>query len=104
MSVISIVDKDLAVVYSKYMPVFFRQYLLEKGFDFVEVPDQEYENLGSNVLALAPRICVMMEGNKITADNLRKHNALVYTYPGREISFKGTGGPTCLTCPVTREQ
>jgi arginine deiminase len=103
MSVISIVDKDLAVVYSKYMPVFFRQYLLEKGFSFVEVPDHEYENLGSNVLALAPRICVMMEGNKITADNLREHNALVYTYPGGEISFKGTGGPTCLTCPVTRD-
>jgi arginine deiminase len=103
MSLISIVDKDLAVVYSKYMPVFFRQYLLEKGFSLVEVPDHEYDNLGSNVLALAPRVCVMMEGNKITEEKLKEHKALVYTYPGREISFKGTGGPTCLTCPVTRD-
>lgn len=102
MSIISIVDKDLAVVYSKYMPVPFREYLIKKGFELVEVNDKEYDNLGSNVLALAPRVCVLMEGNKDIYDKLNGKGCKLYTYPGPELSFKGTGGPTCLTCPVTR--
>jgi N-dimethylarginine dimethylaminohydrolase len=102
MSIISIVDADLAVVYSRYMPVPFREFLIERGFDLVEVNDQEYENLGSNVLALAPRVCVLMEGNKDIYDKLDQKGCKLYTYPGAELSFKGTGGPTCLTCPVTR--
>lgn len=103
MSIISIVDKDLAVVYSKYMPVFFRQYLIEKGFKLIEVPDIEYYNLGCNVLALAPRVCMMVEGNPITAQALRDAGAIVHEYKAQEIGFRGTGGPTCLTCPIQRE-
>ncbi len=102
MSIISIVDADLAVVYSRYMPVPFREFLIERGFDLVEVNDEEYENLGSNVLALAPRVCVLMEGNQDIYDKLDQKGCKLYTYPGAELSFKGTGGPTCLTCPVTR--
>lgn len=102
MSVISIVDQDLAVVYSRYMPVPFREFLIERGFDLVEVNDEEYNNLGSNVLALAPRVCVLMEGNKDIYNKLDEKGCKLHTYPGAELSFKGTGGPTCLTCPVTR--
>ncbi len=102
MSIISIVDADLAVVYSKYMPVPFREFLIERGFDLVEVNDEEYDNLGSNVLALGPRVCVLMEGNKDIYNKLEEKGCKLYTYPGAELSFKGTGGPTCLTCPVTR--
>ena len=102
MSVISIVDKDLAVVYSKYMPVFFRQFLIKKGFDLIEVNDKEYDNLGSNVLALAPRVCVLMAGNEDIIKKLENKGCQTLTYPGEDLSVKGTGGPTCLTCPVTR--
>ncbi|SHI51078.1 N-Dimethylarginine dimethylaminohydrolase [Dethiosulfatibacter aminovorans DSM 17477] len=102
MSIISIVDEDLAVVYSRYMPVPFREYLIERGFELVEVNDEEYDNLGSNVLALAPRVCVLMEGNRDIYDKLHEKGCKLYTYPGAELSFKGTGGPTCLTCPVAR--
>jgi len=102
MSIISIVDEDLAVVYSRYMPVSFRETLIEKGFDLVEVNDREYENLGSNVLALAPRVCLLMEGNNDIYGKLKDRGCRIFTYPGAELSFKGTGGPTCLTCPVTR--
>jgi len=41
MSFISIVDKDLAVVHSRLMPVFFRQLLIEKGIQLLEVPKDE---------------------------------------------------------------
>lgn len=103
MSVISLVDTDLAVVYSKYMPIFFREMLIQRGIKLIETPDKEYENLGTNVLALAPRIVVMVEGNGTVKENLEACGTKVYLYPGAEVSFRGTGGPTCLTCPVLRE-
>lgn len=102
LSFISIVDKDLAVVYSRLMPVPFREWLLERGFQFVEVPDEEYDSLGCNVLAVGPRQCVMLAGNPITKKRLEEAGAQVWTYEGNDISFKGTGGPTCLTRPILR--
>jgi len=103
MSIISMVDKDLAVVYSKYMPVFFREYLLSRGIQLIEVPDDEYDYLGSNVLALGNRKCVVLEGNPKTKAALIAAGAEVFQYPGRDLSYFGTGGPTCLTCPLQRD-
>lgn len=102
MSIISIVDNNLAVIYPRYMPVFFRELLLDRGFRFIEVDDDEYQNLGCNVLALAPGKCLMLSGNPKTAAQLRKNGIEVLEYQGTDISLKGTGGPTCLTCPVVR--
>lgn len=102
MSFISMVDRDLAVVHSRLMPVFFRQLLIERGIQLIEVPNDEYMNLGCNVLALAPRVCVIAAGNDCTKQQLLDAGATVYEYKGNEISYKGTGGPTCLTCPVVR--
>lgn len=103
MSVISMVSDSLAVVYSRYMPVVFRQLLLNRGIRLIEVDDTEYQNLGSNVLALAPGICLIMEGNPLIKGALEEAGCQVYTYPGKNLSFYGTGGPTCLTCPVCRD-
>ncbi|HBJ02960.1 MAG TPA: amidinotransferase [Lysinibacillus sp.] len=102
MSFISMVDKDLAVVHSRLMPVFFRQLLVERGIQLVEVPKDEYDTLGCNVLALAPRVCVIPEGNTVTKQQLIEAGATVFEYKGHQISVLGTGGPTCLTCPVIR--
>ncbi|KYG89163.1 amidinotransferase [[Bacillus] sp. KCTC 13219] len=102
MSFISMVDKNLAVVHSRLMPVFFRQYLIAKGIQLIEVPKEEYDVLGCNVLAIAPRVCMIAKGNPITKQRLLDAGATVYEYKGDEISLKGTGGPTCLTCPVIR--
>ncbi|HJF30629.1 MAG TPA: amidinotransferase [Sporosarcina psychrophila] len=102
MSFISMVDRDLAVVHSRLMPVFFRQLLIERGIQLIEVPEDEYHNLGCNVLALAPRVCVIVNGNASTKQQLLDAGATVYEYKGEEISVKGTGGPTCLTSPVIR--
>lgn len=102
MSFLSIVDNDLAVVHSPLMPVFLRQLLLKKGYQLIEVPKEEYDTLGCNVLALAPRVCVLTEENAYTIQQLKDAGATVHTYKGQEISLLGTGGPTCLTCPVVR--
>jgi N-dimethylarginine dimethylaminohydrolase len=102
MSIISPVDDDLAVVYSPLMPVPFREMLAARGMQFVEVPEQEFESMGANVLALAPRLCLMVEGNPVTRARLEAAGARVQTYAGTEISLKGGGGPTCLTRPLER--
>ena len=102
MSFISMVDHDLAVVHSRLMPVFFRQLLVERGIQLIEVPEDEYHSLGCNVLALAPRVCMLVSGNASTKEQLEGAGATVYEYKGEEISVKGTGGPTCLTSPVIR--
>ena len=84
------------------MPVVFRDWLIDGGIELLEVPDEEFDTMGANVLAIAPRKCVMVEGNPITRSRLEKAGATVAEYDGREISLKGGGGPTCLTRPIIR--
>jgi arginine deiminase len=55
------------------------------------------------VLAIAPRHCVMLEGNPQTQARLRAAGCRVEVIAGREISAKGQGGPTCLTRPLLRD-
>jgi N-dimethylarginine dimethylaminohydrolase len=102
MSLISPVDRDLAVIFAPLMPEPFRRTLLDRGCRFVEVPDDEFETMGGNVLALGPRNCVMLDGNPKTRAALERAGAGVQVYEGREISLKGGGGPTCLTRPLER--
>ena len=103
MSILSPVDKNLAVVYSPLMSIAFRNYLLKKGYELIEVPDDEFETMGCNVLALSPRECLLVSGNSKTKSLLQKAGCKVIEYMGNEISVKGGGGPTCLTRPVWRE-
>ena len=103
MSLISPVDDHLAVVYSRLLPVPFREWLLERGLTLIEVPDEEFESMGTNVLALSPRQCVMLAGNPKTRAALERSGVEVLEYQGREISVKGGGGPTCLTRPLQRD-
>jgi N-dimethylarginine dimethylaminohydrolase len=103
MSLISPLDHDLAVVHSPLLTVPFRQWLLERGLTLVEVAEAEHETLACNVLALAPRVCLMLEGNPETRRLLERVGVEVRTFSGREIALKGAGGPTCLTRPLLRE-
>lgn len=102
MSNISPIDHNLYLVYSRLLPVPFRQYLINRGIKLIEVPDEEYDLMGCNVLALAPRKVIMIEGNPITQRRLEAEGVGVHTYDGSEISLKGGGGPTCLTRPFYR--
>jgi N-dimethylarginine dimethylaminohydrolase len=102
MSLLSPVDRNLAVVYSPLLPVPFREWLLARGLQLVDVPDEEFESMGTNVLALSPRRCVMLAGNPRTRAALERAGCEVLEYRGDEISVKGAGGPTCLTRPLVR--
>jgi len=102
MSLVSLVDHRMALVYLPLLPVPFWQYLKGRGFRLVEVPDEEFETMGPNVLALGPGECLMLEGNPITKRQLEEAGCRVLTYVGNEISHKAEGGPTCLTRPILR--
>ncbi len=102
MSILSPVDDDLAVVYSPLMPVPLRERLLARGMQLVEVPPEEFESMGANVLTIAPRRCIMVAGSPRTRALLERAQAEVLVYSGAEISLKGGGGPTCLTRPIGR--
>ena len=102
MSNISPIDHDLYLVYSRLLSVSFRKYLLDRKIQLIEVPDEEYASMGCNVLAMANRKVIMIEGNPITQKRLENEGVEVHTYNGAEISLKGAGGPTCLTRPFLR--
>jgi N-dimethylarginine dimethylaminohydrolase len=104
MSLISLVDEDLAVAYPRLLPVPFYQRLRANGMEFVEVPDSEFDRMAPNVLAVAPRDCIMLEGNPTTRRRLEDSGCRVRTYRGNEISLKAEGGATCLTRPVLRSR
>ena len=103
MSVISPVADDLALVYSPLLPVPFREKLLAMGMGLVEVPDEEFDTMGCNVLAVGPRRVVAAAGSPETRRRLEAAGVEVNVYSGAEISVKGCGGPTCLTRPLERE-
>ncbi|UCC44497.1 MAG: hypothetical protein JSU65_00805 [Candidatus Zixiibacteriota bacterium] len=102
MSFLSPIDRDLAVVYSPLMPVPFREQLIYRGIQLIEVPEDEYGQMACNVLALAPRKVITLDGNPITHGLMEDQGVEVLTYKGDEISRKGAGGPTCLTRPLQR--
>lgn len=104
MSILSPVDKNLAVVYSPLMPIKFRNELLKRNFELIEVPHKEFESMGCNVLAIAPRKCIMVDGNPKTKQLLEQAGCEVKAYKGNDISVKGGGGPTCLTRPMLRSR
>jgi N-dimethylarginine dimethylaminohydrolase len=99
LSLISPLAPDLAVVYLPLLPARLVELLEERGVELVEVPDEEFETMGPNVLALAPRVGLAVEGNPETRRRLERAGVEMAVYSGRELS-KGDGGPTCLTFPL----
>ena len=101
LSLLSPLAPDLVVGYPPLMPVRLAELLEERGIEIVAVPDKEFETMGSNVLALAPRVALAVDGNPETRRRLERAGVEVEVYEGTELS-KGDGGPTCLTQPLLR--
>lgn len=103
MSFLSLLDTDLAIVHRPLMPVPLHEMLQARGIRMIDVAPEEYDTLGCNVLAIAPRRVLIVEGNPITRSRLLDAGCQVIEFAGEEIAFKGSGGPTCLTRPLLRE-
>ena len=102
MSIISPIDRDLALIYRRFMPAETLAWLEQLGIKFVDVPEDEYATMGCNVLAIAPSKAIMLENLPGVKSGLESAGCTVATYKGLEISRKGEGGPTCLTRPLVR--
>jgi dimethylargininase len=102
LSFISPLDVDLALVYPRPAPVRLLKLLAERGIEVVEVPEEEFESQGANVLALGPRRALALDGNPETRKRMEQAGVDVAVYRGDEISKIGDGGPTCLTRPLLR--
>src|SRR6267143_6153843 len=94
MSIVSPVDRDLFLVYAPLIPVPFREALISRGIELVEVPAAEFDTLGCNVLGAAPREVLMLADNPETRARLERVGVTVREFAGREICLKGGGGPT----------
>ena len=101
LSLLSPLADDLVVAYKRLLPVRLAQILAERAIEIVDVPEDEFESMGANVLALAPRVALVVDGNPGTRRRLEQAGVDVLAYRGEELS-KGDGGPTCLTCPLLR--
>jgi N-dimethylarginine dimethylaminohydrolase len=102
MSLLSPLADDLVVAYLPLLPVRLVELLESRGIEIVDVPEEEFETMGPNVLALAPRVAVALERNAETRRRLERAGVELLTYEGTELS-KGDGGPTCLTRPLARD-
>jgi N-dimethylarginine dimethylaminohydrolase len=102
LSLLSLLDRDLVVGYPPLLPVRLVQLLEARGIRIVEVPPDELESMGPNVLALAPRVALALARNVETRRRMERAGVEVLVYRGEELS-KGDGGPTCLTLPLLRD-
>jgi N-dimethylarginine dimethylaminohydrolase len=87
MHLMSLISRSRRISRSVYMPLLptrLAQLLEERGVELVEVPDEEFDSMGSNVLALAPRVALAVDGNPETrpADGARR---------GRGTRLRGRG-------------
>ena len=101
-SLISFLDHRLALVHAPLLPVAFVELLHARAIELVAVAESEIPTLAANVLAVAPRDVIVVDGNPITRGRIEATGCRVRAFAGDEIAVKGQGGPTCLTRPLMR--
>ena len=100
-SLLNPISPSLVVAYLPLLPVPVVELLEQRGIGVVEVPDEEFETMGPNVLGLdGGHKALALAGNEETRRRLEAAGVEVLVYDGDEISRKGDGGPTCLTLPL----
>ncbi len=102
-SMISSLTEDLLVVYEPLAPVRLLTDLRERGFDWIALSEDEYLGMGCNILCVRPGVVVMVDGQDDLRRRIEARGVEVHAYDGSELSLKGDGGPTCLTCPLWRD-
>jgi arginine deiminase len=64
--------------------------------------EDEYQSMGCNILATAPGVVVVLDGNPSVRRAMEAKGIEVHAYQGGDVSLKGDGGPTCLTRELLR--
>jgi N-dimethylarginine dimethylaminohydrolase len=103
MSLLSMLDHRVALVDLSWLAVRTVRELVARDLELVPIADGERDTMACNVLALGDRRLLAIEANTATNERLRERGFDVRTFPASEISGNGSGGPTCLTRPILRE-
>jgi N-dimethylarginine dimethylaminohydrolase len=96
------VADDLATAFLPLLPVGLLELYRELGVRLIEVANDEFDNLGCNVLVVRPGVVIIAAGNPKVAAALAAVGCEVHTYEASEIGVNGSGGPTCMTRPILR--
>src|SRR5258708_18124038 len=104
MSLISLLDDQAALVDLPWLAVETVELLKWGGFNFIEIDYAERDTLACNVLSLGNNRLLTIEENRKTNACLRQAGFDVLTFAASEICINGSGGPTCLTRPLLREE
>lgn len=105
MSVVSPLDSDLALVHAPLVPYALYERMEELGYTLLHAPESEFDSslgLNLNVLALAPRQLIAIEGFPGTVELMRSAGCSVELFTADELCIPCEGGPTCLTRPLLR--
>lgn len=105
LSVVNPLDIDLALVRRQLVPVALHERMVAKGYELLDVPTDEYEasaGLSLNVLAVAPKRCIAIDGYPKTVDLMEGAGCEVEVFRADELCLPCEGGPTCLTRPLWR--
>ncbi len=105
LSLISPLDRDLALVHQPLLPVALYQFMRERGIQCLEACDREFRSsrgLNLNVLALAPRKCVAVAGFPETLRLMKDAGCQVTCFAADALCIPCEGGPTCMTLPLWR--
>ena len=106
LSLVSPLDRDLALIYPRLFPVALYDLMRERGIECLEAGDDEFRASGGlnlNVLATAPRQCIALDGFPETARLMRDAGCDVTCFEGDALCIVCEGGPTCLTLPILRD-
>lgn len=105
MSMISVLDTDLALVHLPLVPTALFERMVSMGYELLEAPAAEFDaslGLNLNVLATAPRQVIAVDGFPGTTALMRAAGCEVTTFMADELCIPCEGGPTCLTRPLLR--
>lgn len=105
LSVASPLDRDLALVYPRLLPVALLDLMRELGIRCLEAGDEEFaasSGMNVNVLATAPRRCIAVRGFPQTLRLMTDAGCRVSCFHADALCIPCEGGPTCMTLPIRR--
>ncbi len=106
LSLVSPLDGDLALVHAPLLPAALHERMTSMGYELLHAPADEFDRSGGlslNVLAVAPRRVVAIDGFPRTAAVLRDGGCRLDLIGGDALCIPCEGGPTCLTRPLWRD-
>ena len=102
MSLMSMLDEHSVLVDLPWLAVETVELLKSRNFRLMEIDYTERDSLACNVLSLGRQRLIALAENAQTNRKLQEAGFDVRTFDGSELCINGSGGPTCLTRPLSR--